>query len=112
MSDIWAVTNKGGNIVLWCDGLKSNGAGSAGKKRKASDGITSQSKKPQDASDRVQQLVEELRKQHGEKCTFMQYRLWSEMINSGIYKSTTDPPTTSVFKRCGGIIKDQLKRLW
>ena len=34
--------------------------------------------------------------------TFMQYRLWSEMINDGIYKSMVDPSTTSMFKCCDG----------
>ena len=35
VSDIWAVASKGGNIVVWCDGLKSSAG--AGKNRKATD---------------------------------------------------------------------------
>ena len=39
-----------------------------------------------DTSDRVQQLVDGLKKQqHGDKYTTMQYRLWGEMINGGLF---------------------------
>ena len=31
----------------------------------------------------------------------MQYRIWAEMINSGIYSSMEDPPSTLMFKRAG-----------
>ena len=101
VSEIWAGANRGQNIVLWCDGLKPGGTTqtSAGVKRKASDSGTTQSKK--DVAEQVQQCVENLKRQHDEKFTPMQYRVWSEMINGGIHKSTTDPPTTSMFKRCG-----------
>jgi len=53
-------------------------------------------------SDHVQQLVEGLKKQHGDKYTRMQCCLWSEMINGGLYKNMTDLPTTSMFNCCGG----------
>lgn len=64
VSDIWAVASKG---VLWCDGLKSDSACNAGKKRKAiTDNITPQTKKSQDdASGHVQQLVETLKNCRG-----------------------------------------------
>jgi len=87
---VWAAANKGQNMVLWCDGLKSDGTiqTSAGKKRKASDSGATQSKKA-DTADQVQQCVENLKKQHGENYTPMQYRVWGEMIHGGIRKSAT-----------------------
>ena len=32
----------------------------------------------------------------------MQYRMWSEMLTGGAYKSMTDAPTTPMFIHCGG----------
>ena len=53
-----------------------------------------------DVVQQVQQCVENLKRQHGERFTPMQYRVWSEMINGGMRKSTVDPPSTTMFKRC------------
>ena len=85
---------KGENIVLWCDGLS---CGSS-RKRKATDLDTDESeatKKTNDRDDRVQNILGDLKKEHGEKFTVMQYRIWSEMIAGGMHGSTVEPPATS-----------------
>ena len=38
----------------------------------------------------------------------MQFRIWSEMIQSGMHASYSDPPKSSMFQRAGG--KDTPKR--
>ena len=32
----------------------------------------------------------------------MQYRIWGEMISSGLFSNTTEAPETSMFQRAGG----------
>ena len=39
--------------------------------------------------DCVQKIVDDLKKQHGEKYTIMQYRIWAETVNGGMHKSMT-----------------------
>ena len=58
-------------------------------------------KKTQD-QDRVQDVLNSLKKEHGDKFTVMQYRIWSEMIAGGMHGSTSKPPATSMFVRAGG----------
>ena len=52
---------------------------------------------------RVEKIVNKLKETHADTHQFsqMQYRIWAEMINSGIYSSMEDPPSTSMFKRAG-----------
>ena len=87
------------SVVLWCDGLWSGGA----KRKFTRDEEASAAKRSQvDKQEHVQEVVDGLKKQHGDKYTTMQYRLWGEMIVGGLYKSVTDAPLTSMFVRCGG----------
>jgi len=62
MVGLWSTASKGGNMLLWCDGLRPNGAvANAGKKRKVPESATTaQSKK--DTADQVQQHVQNLKK--------------------------------------------------
>ena len=53
--------------------------------------------------ERIHETIEALKQQHGESTyTMMQLRIWSEMIQSGMHKSYSDPPTSSMFQRAGG----------
>lgn len=45
--------------------------------------------------------MKKLRETHEAKFSQMQYRIWTELINSGIYTSLTEPPHSSMFKRAG-----------
>jgi len=49
MVELWSTASKGGNMLLWCDGLSQNGAvASAGKKQNVPESATiAQSKKTQ-----------------------------------------------------------------
>ena len=105
LMEIWSCLLKGEKIVLWCDGLSSGGS----RKRKTTDSDSdecesrpSAKKKTHDREDRVQDVLDSLKKEHGDKFTVMQYRIWSEMIAGGMHGSTSEPPATSMFMRAGG----------
>jgi hypothetical protein len=51
--------------------------------------------------DRVQEALDALKKEHGDKYTVMQYHIWSEMIAGGMHGNTSEPPTTSVCEGWG-----------
>ena len=101
LSDVWGDARKQGhNVVLWCDGLKDK---SGKRKKKGEDGgsVKSKRKKSEDNAKEkaVAKTVTELQEKHGGTCTQIQYRIWSEMINGGIYSSLINPPNTLMFQR-------------
>ena len=51
----------------------------------------------------MQEVLESLKKEHGDKFTTMQYRIWSEMVAGGMHGSLEEPPATSMFLRAGGV---------
>ena len=61
-----------------------------------------QHKKKKAKEDRVQKIVDELKKQHGEKYLMMQFGIWAETVNGGMHKSMTEPPLSTMFNRAGG----------
>ena len=46
--------------------------------------------------------MSELKALHGQQYTPMQYRIWGEMIASGLYSRKSDCPNISMFARAGG----------
>ena len=59
-------------------------------------------KKNEERDDKIQGLVDELKKKHAEKYTQMQSRIWAEMVVGGVYKDRDTPPASTMFKRSGG----------
>ena len=117
LAEIWASLKKGTNVTLWCDGLKvTAGASSSKKKRPHSDSDLDSDdedrppSKKKSKEDRVQNIVEELKKQHGDKYTMMQFRIWAETVNGGMHKSLTEPPSSTMFKRAGGTATSSSKK--
>ena len=111
IAEIWSLMKKGASVTLWCDGLKERGtANTRGRKRSKYPGDDSDEEVPSkkckqskqfDKDEKVEKLVSDLKKQHGQAYTHMQYRIWGEMINGGLYTSTTEAPETSMFHRAG-----------
>ena len=100
-------------MLHWCDGLKATtGAATSNQKRQQaapsdSDKVDSGDEdsppsRKKAKEDRVQKIVDELKKQHGEKYTMMQFRIWSEIVNGGMHKSMTEPQSSTMFNRAGG----------
>jgi hypothetical protein len=106
LAEIWSSQLKGDKIVLWCDWLASSGA-SCKRKTAVSDSEDSETvpnpkkKTTRGREDRVQEALDALKKEHGDKYTVMQYHIWSEMIAGGMHGNTSEPPTTSVCEGWG-----------
>ncbi len=110
LSDIWEQVLGGKNILLWCDGMLVKHQ----RKRAAStsdadsdDGIKKKTKKKKTDTareDKVEKIVHEIKDIHGDgKYTPMQIKVWGEMVAGGIHASLNDPPSTTMFARCGSV---------
>ena len=111
--EMWSDIRKQRSCTLWCDGLVEFGSKyskSNIKRKHASDDESeeelprSRKKKKKAANeDRVQEVVDNLRSKQGSKFTTLQLRIWAELISSGLYTSTDEPPSNnSMFQRAGG----------
>ena len=128
--EVWSNLKKGGNIILWCDGLKrsTNKKGAMSndssedddeedvqetvkKKRKRAKKVDEEEvgepikkrKKGEDKDKKVQTTIDQLTGKHGDKSyTPMQYRVWAEMYLGGVHPSLDTPPTSTMFNRAGG----------
>ena len=78
---------------LWCDGLIEGTKKKSGRKRLISD---DEDESDDDVPSRKR------RKKHKSNFMFLQMRIWAELITSGLYSSTDDPPhNNSMFERVG-----------
>ena len=53
----------------------------------------------------------QLEEKHGDKYTRFQYRLWAEMLATGVHTETKTPPVASVFCRKNKRVKIMTKTL-
>ena len=115
LSEIWEqVLNSGKSVMLWCDGMV---IPSTNKRKRAASGVDDESdddtdlkkskkkkKTDTDREDRVEKIVQSLKAKHGDaKYTPMQYRVWGEMVAGGVHASEDNPPSTTMFVRCGTV---------
>lgn len=108
LSEMWSEITS-----LWCDGLMECSSKKSSRKRKTpisddEDSDEGSSSKPKsknkhvDVDEKVQEMVDTLNGKHGRKYTFMQIRIWAELLVSGLYTNLDDPPhNNSMFARCG-----------
>ena len=120
LAEIWSSLRKGISVTLWCDGLKAAAGGTTSRQKRqlqthsdsdldSGDEDNPPSKKKAE-EDRVQKIVDELKKEHGEKYTMMQFRIWAETVNGGMHKSMTEPPSSTMFNRAGGTATSASKK--
>ena len=104
LEEVWSCIAKSkGKVMLWCDGLSNT---KESRKRPRSNGVSvvNTKKKVPDKADKeqkVQQLVDSLKEKHLSDYTPMQFRIWAEMVASGMYCSMDNPPNTTMFTRAG-----------
>ena len=80
-------------ITLWCEGPSSEEPMSKhGRKRKADDSGDSGSSKRSAREDSIDQIVQTLRKKHGEDYNAPQYRMWARMKHNGQHSSLDEVP--------------------
>ena len=49
----------------------------------------------------MEDTLKELKELHSGCYTPMQYRIWAEMVHGGLHSSMEEPPTSTMFVRCG-----------
>ena len=110
LAEMWCDIRKCKNTCLWCDGLIETNKKSKRKRKHvisededSGEDRPKSKKKHQDSNDeKVQEIVDELKTKHGSKYSFMQIRIWAELIFSRLYASLNDPPhNNSMFERAG-----------
>ena len=100
------------DCVLWCMGPGENAKEQKRKRKDSSDEDGNERKKDkkkktrqEEKEERVDAIVDDLRKQHATKFTNLQYRIWAETIVSGTHESCDDPPRGSFFSPKGQSVK-------
>ena len=93
VDDVWnMVTSKGETVNLWCDRVTKRDEESSENESEQEDcTVRPKSKKKklsalEKKNERVESLVEKLRKKHSGKFTTLQFRLWAEVVDGGSWK--------------------------
>ena len=86
IEDLWSFIYNGTNMTLWCHGLNpilsdSDDDDEVSKPKRKKKKSSFQAK-----TERLDELVHELRAKHGDHFNNIQYHLWAEMIDVGSYK--------------------------
>ena len=107
MSELWSDLRKpGSKVTVWCDGLKDKGTASRkhAHSEDSEDERPSKWKKQAENEIKVEEIVDDLKTEHGSSFSPMQQHIWAEMIAAGMHCSTDDPPNTTIlmFMRAGG----------
>ena len=102
--EAWSLLDDdGGRLTFWCTSVQKMENSQLTKKRVASseaDGAASTKKKRISADSKAEQVEEmksQLKQTHGAKFNELQYRLWAEVLVSGVYTDTQNPPPYPVF---------------
>ena len=109
--EIWAGLQKGGNTILWCNGLRKASKRtqldfSSGDEPEEASKSVKRKKKEEEKEDRVEETIKDLKKKNGENTyTSMQYRIWAEMVIGGVHKSINSAPSSTMLFRAGGAKK-------
>ena len=110
INDVWDKVESGSKVTLWCTCIESPSSSSTtttvGKhpRRDAeSDPDPSTKKKKVGTADSKKELAvsyeKQLAEKHSNKYTRFQYKLWAEMLASGVHSDTENPPAASMFSR-------------
>lgn len=95
IDDVWNMltSSKGEAVTLWCDrAVKRDEESSENESEQEDYAVRPKSKKKKTLSalekknERVESLVEKLRKKHNGKFTTLQLRLWAEVVHGGSWK--------------------------
>ena len=107
VNDVWKLVNEGEKVTFWCTGVDQSCA--KPKKRALNEGsqarhISESAKKLKMSKQEEQRAMTEeyetkLKDKHGDKFTSFQFKLWAEMLTSGVHNDLDVPPAASMFGR-------------
>lgn len=101
MADVWNKIEGGAKITLWCMRNESVVSKSRSKRGSTEDESNTEKKKQKLCSSKelAEEHEQELQEKHGSKYTRFQYKLWAEMLASGVHNDMGEPPAASMFTR-------------
>ena len=103
MNDVWDMIESGAKITLWCTDCATVNKPLGGKRTNDTENESGRKKQKLSSMDEKKALAEEheheLREKHGDKYTHFQYKLWAEMLASGVHTDSDEPPAASMFPR-------------
>ena len=107
-SKVWLVSNDDldamyaryprGDITLWCDSRserEDEGTGVSGRSAKRRKEETSTRR--QDKEDEVDEVYQELKDKHADKCSSPKLHLWARMVASNLHEDRDHPPDIPAF---------------
>lgn len=102
LCDAWSIVREGGHLTFWCIGVGSESDGTQKRGASASDnsaGHASRKRKitTEDKAEQVDEIKAEVKGIHGSKYNELQYRLWSEVVVSGMHTDMHNPPSYPMF---------------
>lgn len=102
LNDVWDKIEGGAKITLWCMRKESGNSSikSRGKRCNTEDDNKTEKKQKLCGSREIaEEHEQELQEKHGSKYTRFQYKLWAEMLASGVHDNKDGPPAASMFTR-------------
>ena len=98
LKDAWSLLNKGGRLTFWCNGVQKEETTRKRASNSEADGTTKKKRVSGDSkAEQVTEMKSELKQMHGVKFNELQYRLWAEVLVSGVYTDTQNPPPYPMF---------------
>lgn len=101
LHDVWSKIEGGAKITLWCMCNEPGISKARSTKRSSTEEENKTEKKQKLCSSRelAEEYEKELTEKHGSKYTRFQYKLWAEMLASGVHEAKDEPPAASMFTR-------------
>ena len=103
VNDLWELVanNKKEKIVLWCVARNDGSANTSHKWQSCDEENPKVCKKSQLGIEEKRKLAEEyeLKEKHANAYSKFQYKLWAEMLSTGVHTSLEEPPSAAMFSR-------------
>ena len=101
VADVWNKIEGGAKITLWCMHSESVVSKSSSSKRGPEGENNTERKKQKLCSSRelAEEYEQKLQEKHSSRYTPFQYKMWAEMLASGVHNDMEEPPADSMFTR-------------
>ena len=105
VSDAWKLVSEGEKVTLWCTGVDRSCSKKRALNEESQAGHSSESTKKQKMSKQeerratTEEYLAKLKDKHADKFTQFQFKLWAEMLTSGVHTDIDVPPAASMFGR-------------
>ena len=105
VNDLWELVANGKKekVVLWCVAQNDGSANTSHKRQSCDEENSKVCKKSRLGIEEKRELAEEyeqkLKEKHADAYSKFQYKLWAEMLSTGVHTSLEEPPSAAMFSR-------------